>query len=277
MLADINSTVTGNCSHDGGTLGLWVASGNGGIETITVKGADNKTYVNQSSTYSCLTFYKNFTGPAQVYEVTLGSGAGGSTCGYAIAKLNSTTTPPAKIYNDVYNGKFENGEYTGWATSSKGFGTGPLNITYANSKNCYLYQEWSNYNGTFFATTYNCGLAVAPGTLTSSEFYVNATRPFLNFRIISSYNSGLYIEILRSNTPVITAHYNTYNLSLDANAVSTFRNASIPLSLYANKAVQIRITSKVVGEQPFIAVGDFALSNRPVQQLGILTNMTLTN
>lgn len=273
--ASFNSSVTANCISNGGTLGLWVASGNSGMEAVTITGADNKTYVNQSSSYDCITLYQNFTGPAQVYTMTLKTGPGGGSCGYAIAKLNSTTTPPSIVYNIVYNGDFGSGRYTGWTTSGAGWGASPLNMTFADLKGCYLNKTWSNYVGTFFATTYTCGLAVAPGNLTSSPFYANATKSFLNFKIISPYNSGLYVEILQNNTPRIIAHYDTFNISLGSNAVSTFSNASIPLSTLVNKAVQVRVVAGVVGGQTsFMAVGDFALSNKPIQQQGILTNMT---
>lgn len=281
-LSGFNSLVRGSCIYSGGTLGLWVASGNTGREAVTIKGAaDNRTYVNQSSVYGCMTFYQNFTAPAQAYKITLRSGPGGGSCGVTRAsmKLNRTTTPPQEVYSVFYNGDFGSGQYNGWTLTTPGFGSAPLNITHANSNtvNCYLNQTWRNYNGTFFATTYNCGLSITAGNLTSSRFYVNASKPFLNFRIISPENRGLYVEVLQNNTPRIIAHYNTFNMSIGYSAVSTFSNASIPLATLANKVVQVRVVASVVGKQTsFIAVGDFALSNRSVQQQGILTNMTFT-
>src|SRR5208283_4652095 len=41
-----NTTYTTLCDSKGGTLGLWVASGNSGKEYVKIVGADNKTYVN---------------------------------------------------------------------------------------------------------------------------------------------------------------------------------------------------------------------------------------
>jgi hypothetical protein len=279
-LSALNSVVVGSCLNDGGTLGLWVASGTAGRESVLIKGAaDNKTYVNQSSAYGCTTFYQNVTLPAQAYRVTLKSGLGGGSCsGETSIELNTTTTPPPKaVYSDFYNGDFGSGQYNGWMLVGQGFGSSPLNITYADSNtiNCYLNQTWSNYNGTFFATTYHCGLTVTSGNLTSSPFYVNASKPFLNFRIISPERSGLYVEVLQNDTPMIIAHYNTFNLSNGYNSISTFSDASIPLSTLVNKVVRIRVVASVVSEQTtFIAVGDFALAETPIQQRGILTNMT---
>jgi hypothetical protein len=272
-----NSTVSGNCIFSGGTLGLWVAGGDSGQEDAIIRGADGKTYINQSSTYSCMVLYGNFTAPAQIYTMTLRTGPGGGSCGYAMAELNTTTTPPLIVYNVIYNGDFGSGQYNGWTLTNPGFGTAPLNITHADSKDCYLGNStWNNYAGKFFATTYDCGISVAAGNLTSSPFYANATDPFLNFKIISPDNSGVYVEIMQNGTPGIIAHYNTLNKSLGAHDLaSTFMNASIPLTSLAGKAVRIRVVSSIIGQQPFVAVGDFVLSNRPVQQQGILTNITL--
>jgi len=275
-----NSVSVGNCNvASNSILGLWVASGNSSREFVTIKGADNKTYVNQSSSYSCITLYKNFTAPAQDYTISLRTASSsGNRCGSAIAKLNSTTVLPSTVHNIVYNGDFNSGQYTGWTRAGAGWGETPLNLSAANAEGCYLNKTWSNYNGTFFATTYTCGLSVAPGNLTSSQFYVNASAPFLNFRIISPYNNGMYVEILQNSTPRIAVHYDTFNISQGIYAVSTFANASIPLSTLVNRVVQVRVVSTLINQhQNFIAIGDFALSNKPVQQPGIVTNITFMN
>ncbi|MEM3227602.1 MAG: hypothetical protein QXR58_02775 [Candidatus Micrarchaeaceae archaeon] len=269
-----NATVSGKCYWNGGMLGLWVAAGNPGYEHVTIEGPNNTIIVNQSSSESCITFYQNFSAPAGVYKVSLYTGPGHGTCGFAIAKLNSTTVPPPQVYGFVYNGNFHTGYYTGWTTTGKGFGTAPLNLTRANSNStrCYLGQPWSNYNGTFFATTYTCGTTVAPGNLTSSQFY--SSYPFLNFKIISPANSGLYIEIISNGTPAIIAHYNTFNTSLGANAASTFRNATIPLTTVAGKVVEIRVVADTLETDRFIAVGDFSLSLKPYQNAIQPVNIT---
>ena len=274
-----NSVSVGDCRVvNETTLGLWVASGNSSSESITIKGADNETYVDQASSYGCVTFYKNFTAPAQVYTITLNTGPAGGSCGDAVAKLNSTTTAPPMVHNTVYNGDFSSGQYTGWTRTGAGWGDAPLNVTAADAHGCYLNSTWSGYNGNFFATTYTCGLSVAPGNLTSSQFYVNASAPFLNFRLISPYNSGLYVEVLQNGTPRIVVRYNTFNGSLGIYASSTFRNASIPLSTLVGKVVQVRVVSTLIDQrQEFLAVGDFALSDRPVQQQGIVTSINFTN
>ncbi len=262
--ATYNASVSGKCYWNGGVLGLWVAGGNPGKAYVTVKSASNTVLINVSSQQSCIAFYGNFSAPAGVYNVTLATGHSHGNCGYAIAKLNSTTVPPKQIYDFVYNGNFGTGYYTGWNVTGKGFGTKPMNITYANSNasRCYLGQPWSGYNGTFFATTYNCGTSVSPGNITSSLFY--ASSPFLNFRIISPADNGLYLEILYNGTAAIVEHYNTFNVSSGAKASSTFMNATIPLTTVIGKPIQVRVVADTLEMQRFIAVGDFALSSTPL-------------
>lgn len=275
----INTSTSVQCQWPGGMLGLWVASGPSASEHMTVLGQNGKLYANQTASYCTPTFYQNFTAPAQRYQVTLTtSGNFSSSClsNWAFGILNTTTSPPPNlIYQNVYNGNFSTGTYVGWNVIDPGFGTQPFNITYGNAHQCYLNRTWSGYNGNFFATTYNCGITNAAGTLTSSPFVVNGTKPFLNFKIISPLDKGLYIQVLSGGIPSITAYYNTFNYSTSgSNPQSTFQNASIPLATLAGKPVQVRIVSQTLKFQTFIAVGDFALSNRPHQQQGILVNLT---
>ncbi len=294
-----NATEVSDCNWRGGPLGIWVGGGNTGAEQITMVGADNITYLNQSSTYQCVTFWKNITIPAQTYKVTLMSGPGtlnkSSTCTYAMAIMNTTLNPPTHVvYNNfVYNGNFSSGTYSGWNVTGKGFGTSPLNITFANGNlnvtpansvgnnnyttantaaGCYIGSKWSNYVGSYIATTYMCGTQVSPGNITSSPFF--SSYPFLNFKIISPQNQNLYVEILYNGTPEIIAHYDTYNTSLGANASSTFRNASIPLVTVINKPIQIKVVADTQLPQNFIAVGDFQMARIPSQTKGILVNIT---
>lgn len=285
-----NTVYTEKCNSTGITYGLWVAAGNSGLEHVKIVGADKKVYINQSSNYNCTTFFTNFTLPVQLYTITFTTGAGGGSCGNAEVIINTTTTPPKTLYNYILNGNFGNGQYTGWNAANPGFGTAPFNITHADSVNvsCYVGQPWSNYNGTYFATTYNCGVSVSPGNLTSTPFLVGPSKPFLNFRLISPENNQLYLQLLRVNykiqngqqvfsnfTPVVIAHFDTYNLSINLNGSSTFENVSIPLTQFIGQPLAIRVISKVVGSD-YIAAGDFALANRPVQQKGVLVNVTYT-
>jgi len=275
-----NTTYKALCRSNGSIYGVWVSAGNSGTESVKIIGADNRTYVNQSSNYKCLSFFENWTGPPELYSITFTTGPGGGSCGNADLIINTTTTPPKSVtYNNIiYNGNFGNGEYTGWSTTGNGFGTSPLNITYENSVMCYYGQQWANYNGTFFATTYNCGTSVAPGNLTSSQFLVNPAKPFLNFRLISPQDNFLYVEILSANyTPLVIAHYNTYNLSRSLNASSTFANVTIPLTQYVNQVMRIRVVAITENTDNYIAVGDFYLSNRPVQDPGLDANLTVLN
>jgi len=272
-----NTTYTTLCRSTGTTYGLWVAGGNSGSESVKILGADNKTYLNQSSTYRCITFFENWTGPPELYSVIFRTGPGTGSCGNAQIVMNGTTTPPtATTYNNIiYNGNFGNGEYTGWTVTGNGFGLTPLNLSYANGNSmCYYGQPWSNYNGTYVATTYNCGTSVAPGNLTSSLFQVNPAKPFLNFRIISPQDNFLYIEIVaQNNTPLLIAHFDTYNISRSINASSNFANVTIPLTQYINKVMRVKVVA-ISESSDYIAVGDFYLSNRPVQDSHLVANIT---
>jgi hypothetical protein len=285
----LNTTYVDNCSSDGGTLGVWVAAGLGGMESVKIVGADGVIYVNQTSAYNCTTFYQNFTAPAQLYTVTFKTGKGGGSCGSPLVLINTSTTPPQIAYTYIYNGNFGNGKYTGWNTTNPGFGTEPLNITYADSKLCYQGTPWSNYEGGYFATTYNCGISVSPGNITSSPFIVNPAEPFLNFKLISPAGAALYFELLRANykvsdgteiyansTPLAIIHFNTYNLSATINSSSTFANVTIPLTLYTNQVLQVRIVADEVGTN-FIAAGDFVFANGPHQDKYVISNFTTIN
>ncbi|MDE1833214.1 MAG: hypothetical protein KGH58_02230 [Candidatus Micrarchaeota archaeon] len=272
-----NASLSEECASSGGLYGIWVAAGSSGSETVTIKGADGKYYLSQTAQYNCTTFYDNLTLPSQDYNVTLKTGLGGGSCGNALIKINRTSTPPQQIYSDVYNGNFSTGTYLGWSPTNPGFGTAPLNITYADQSNvnCYVGQPWSGYSGAYFATNYNCGLQAAAGNLSSSLFYISATKPFLNFRIISPSSATLYVMVMGNNgQPLATAHYNTFNYTASGNAATTFRNASIPLSAFVGQPVRIKIVAGSTNQQTYIAAGDFGLAARPVQTPNILVNLT---
>jgi len=271
-----NSITTNYCLWKGGTLGAWVASGSSKSISYSIRGiSDNVTYLKGTSDYSCITFLQNISLPAQIYNVTIHTGSPGGTCNdsYSIFKLNSTTTAPSGVvYTSVYNGNFSTGEYNGWNTTGTGFGSGPMSIAKANAEGCYQGAPWTGYNGSYFATTFNCGLSNSPGNLTSSMFIVN--KPFLNFKIISPYSQNIYVEILKANVPVTIAHFNTYNISRFGNSSSyTFRNASIPLISLAGDNVRIRVVSLSLKHHNYIAVTGFKMSTLPQGTPGILYSL----
>ncbi len=177
----------------------------------------------------------------------------------------------------IYNGNFSTGNYTGWEVSGYGFGTSPLNLTYANQNMGYYNHTWVDYNGTFVATTFHGGLALQNGNLTSMPFKV--VEPYLNFKIISPQNNLLYVEILSNGKPVIVAHYNTYNAPNNPYPSSQLANASMPLSLLMCQNVSIKVVAGVVGSlatrNQYIAIGDFYQSRQPVSTPGIIVNQTI--
>ncbi|MEM4034772.1 MAG: hypothetical protein QW257_02485 [Candidatus Micrarchaeaceae archaeon] len=177
----------------------------------------------------------------------------------------------------ISNGNFSTGTYADWNVTGYGFGSAPLNLTNANKQGGYYAAPWSNFgNNTFAATTFQKGLAVQPGNLTSNPFLV--TEPFLNFKVISSQNDNIYIEILQAGKPRIIVHYNTYAAPGNINAESTFENASIPLSTLACKNVSIRLVFIATGTSTtnYLAATDFYLSKTPVSTPGIVINQTFT-
>ena len=280
-----NATYIAQCKSNGGTFGLWMAGGTSGRASVKIIGSDGKNYVNSSTTYKCIVFIRNFTLPSQSYNVTFKTGSGGGYCGTPEMIINYTTIPPIKVYDFVYNGNFSDGTYTGWNVTNPGFGKAPLNITHADSKLCYQGVPWANYRGNYFATTYNCGVSVAPGNITSSFFEISPSKPFLNFELISPGDNNLYIEILRANyktvngksvytnsTVVAIAHYDTYNISVTSNSGATFANVTLPLTQYILNTVQIRIVADTMNN--YIAVGDFNMSSRPRQDKWVSANIT---
>ena len=277
-----NATTSARCLLTTNDIGIWAASGSNSNVHISLRGKNNITYVNQTVTYSCTTFIENFTGPKQIYNLTISTGpAGGSgQCGLSMVKLNDTTLPPATVYDFIYNGNFSNGAYAGWNVSGPGFGTAPLNLSYgqpstSNTIRCYVGSPWSNIPGRFVASTYACGLQASPGNITSSQFIVQ--QPFLNFKIISKPHANLYVEIMVNGSPAIIAVYNTYNVSLPGNSSSTFRNATIPLTTIAGKTARIRIVAGTPTKQNFILVGGFYLSNKNYAVETTPTNLTFYN
>lgn len=185
--------------------------------------------------------------------------------------LSSKPTMP------IPNGNFSTGTYLDWYETGYGFGSAPLNLTSANEHGGYYGAPWNNFgNNTYAATTFQKGLAVQPGNLTSAPFEV--TEPFLNFKIISSQDNNIYVEILEHNKPVIVVHYNTYAAPGNLNAQSTFENASIPLASLLCKNVSIRLVFVATGlsTTKYMAATGFYLSKTPVETPGIVVNETFS-
>ncbi len=273
------STTNQTCQWKGGKLGIWVESGFAYNTSMSMVGSDGKTYASGTFAYNTITFFSNATLPKQNYTVSLSAGGEGGAGGAPLVKLNLTTSPPSTVYSYIYNANFSNGEYTGWNVNDSGFGSGPINITYANSNavNCYYGNPWTNYAGTYFASTYTCGLSVSPGSLTSEPFKVNPRTPFLNFRIVSPDDSLIYVEVMQvGGNGVVIGHFNTLNITKGAAVSTTFANVSMPLTTLANKVVQIRVVAATLQTQRYMAIGDFALGNLPHNDNWVASQINIT-
>lgn len=279
LSALFNKTYTGTCMWGGGALGIWLANGNSNYTNFTIIGANNVTYLNQSINYGCIALFSNFSMPAQTYKITMHRGFAGGSCNnkYSIINLNTTLVPPKNaVYKNIYGGKFASGTYIGWNLTGKGFDSRPINASYADTHNCTAGGPWTGYNGTYFASTYNCGSSNAAGNLTSSPFY--ASEHFIDFQTISPENNLIYVEILENGIPEIIAHYNTFNESaFGASGSYTFRNVTIPIGTLIGKNLTLRVVADTSTSGEFVAVGDFRLSGQPLQSYGVVSNISILN
>ena len=223
------------------------------------------------------------TGPAHITTLTT------SVNKVSVTTSNSTSIPTTTAFAGnascissdptagIPNGAFSNGTYEYWITNGLGFGSAPTNIKYANETQSYYGSPWSGYSGDYFASTFRGGTSVGSGNLTSDPFLV--TEPYLNFKLISSQNDQLYVQILQDGIPRITTHFNTYAAANNPNASSTFVNASISLLPLLCKNVQIRVSGDVVGtlinQHNYIAVTGFYMSRHPASTAGILVNQSV--
>lgn len=177
----------------------------------------------------------------------------------------------------IPNGNFSTGTYEYWNTTGTGFGNAPFNLTLANKEGNYYGIKWNGYTNTNFAgSTFRGGLAESPGNLTSSQFLDNDS--YINFKILSPFNNATYIELLENQTPVLTAHFNTYNASGNVNAQTTFVNASLPIYEFSCHDLRIRIVSGYVGTSTtqYIMATDFYLSNKEITTPGILYKLNIS-
>ncbi|MCL5008516.1 MAG: hypothetical protein M1156_01335 [Candidatus Marsarchaeota archaeon] len=185
---------------------------------------------------------------------------------------------------NIYNGNFSTGNFIGWNVTGTGFGSAPINITYENSNSVNGYfvnnnytnaNKWTGYNGIFFASTYQGGLSISPGNISSQVFEV--TEPYLNFQIASPQNNNIYVEILKNGQPVERAYYNTFGEN--GGNYHIFMNESMNLAPLMCSNVSVRVVADVIStpatHYDFIAIGGFYLSRTPYPQNTGLVNQSL--
>ncbi len=207
-----------------------------------------------------------------------------TTINYGSCVSKAATVP-------IFNGNFSYGNYTGWMVNGYGFNDtqyklhGPLNISLANANalNSSLRPNnatWRGYTGNFIATSYQGGLNLRVGNITSRNFLV--TEPYLNFKVISPQSGELYVTILTNGQPYVTTFFNTYSFvdnQTQYPPATTFRNASIPLAGIICQNATIMVEAKVVGSAvnklQYIAVGDFYMGKTAVATPGIVVNQTI--
>lgn len=229
---------------------------------------------------STITTFTTVPGSNTTFTTTIAGGTSNSS---------TTTQSTSTVYYagcvsgspsvQIPNGNFSTGTYADWTEYGPGFGSAPLNLSNANNQGSYYAAPWNGYNGNYAATTYTTGTALQAGNLTSKPFSV--TQLYLNFKIVSSASSSLYVEILRDNKSVIITHYNTYTSPPGIeNPQSTFVNASIPLASFLCQNVSIRLVAGVTGSSElgkgYIAAGDFYLSKTPGTNLSQPANQTIS-
>ena len=185
----------------------------------------------------------------------------------------STYCVPSNDFVWVGNGNFSTGTYFAWQTTGSGFGSAPLNLSWANYNGVYYQHPWNGYFGNFAATTYSQGRQMTPGTLSSSFVVVE---PYLNFQITSPPSSQLYVEILLNNNPVVVNHYDTLQVP-NANTLGSFSFASINMTGLLCKSVTVSVVSDVLevtssNQNQFIAVGNFFQGRIPYQTPGVIVN-----
>ena len=182
----------------------------------------------------------------------------------------------------ITNGNFASGTFEGWNLTGRGFlnTTGaavPTNIIQANNDGAYYNTPWSNYNGTYFASTYHGGISIVPGNLTSAPFKV--VEPYLNFKISSPQSSLLYVEVIYNGTPYSRGYFDTLNANNGRNSISNFTDATLPLLNLLCKNVSVRVVAGVVGSKTtsydFISVGDFRQSKSSQVTPGTEVNVTV--
>ncbi|MGC8586805.1 MAG: hypothetical protein ACP5K9_00755 [Candidatus Micrarchaeia archaeon] len=84
------STIRGVCSWTGGKLYVYAGGGTSGWEAVKITGADNVTYLSQSSSTWHMSKYGAVYLPSQDYFITLATGQGGGAYGNAAVELKAS-------------------------------------------------------------------------------------------------------------------------------------------------------------------------------------------
>ncbi len=149
------------------------------------------------------------------------------------------------------NWNFSYDSYYNWNVTGNAFGTAPTNFTKANDNGSYFRYAWSNLAETYYATSFSKTKPIGFGNLTTT-FLVD--KRYLNFQLISTNNSRIYVEIIINGQPSIVKHYDT------GSPYDQFVSEYINLSDYTCQTVKFRVVSDAPAGQDFIAIGDLYLT-----------------
>ena len=195
------------------------------------------------------------------------------------AILNANTLDYAEVVstNQVLNGTFETGDFTGWTLSDEAHPILSINSSYTYWDECYLHNKAGSYFAGGFQNWNDDPVAEAnTGTMTSSAFTLGGSG-FVTYRLGGGKNKDLcHIEFVdASNDEVLTSTYNQLfnqitkkyyymgqpkNLAEDGFYEANMAEYKVDLSAHLGKQIKIRIVDnddKSANDWALLFVDDF--------------------
>ncbi|MDD5318049.1 MAG: hypothetical protein PHF51_04965 [Candidatus ainarchaeum sp.] len=165
----------------------------------------------------------------------------------------ATPTPAAPPNTYIPNGGFESGTYEHWTVSDDGFGTQPADMPQVNVQAMYLDTPYSNYQGSFAASSYLAQRDPgARGSLTSEPFTIS--KPYLEFLVTGMQHAQIYVELWVDGAPV--KHFEPDNPS------TRFQRVSWSVAQWVGRTGSIRVfDGSVARPRGYVEVDDFYLTD----------------